>query len=1052
MTQRYAETESSLDAEDDGDEQEYGRNLESLKDLDLGFTLSPIKTTLNLQPMGMPADSNTGDTVMVEKNQVTSPQSQVVNDIVVIDSMKRVMSDPNMSPKNSESEARNGASRSASSGVHFSKDSASHNDDVDDDGYADAVSTPVRVRTTSSFSQKEEEVKAMLLQLSQAGIGVDDLIRMKGVLQAGDAGGEAAEKSAADMDSKKADENPQPPQNPAEAMKAMFAKRAGSVNDSNAPPPAPASTPNNPAEAMKAMFAARHGSVISAASVGFVDDAPAKGEEEEKPKNPADAMKAMFAKRRQTAPAIPTMSDVADETDDGENSESRPKSTPQSTQSAEGSGEEVPLKQDPRFIKYFKMLKMGIPMPAVKQGMVKDSVDPAVMDMDHNKPYVAPPMLKMDERFVKYYKMLKMMIPRDAVKNGMIKDGFNPDILDEAADAPLPPGFQVEYKRPVPPAPKVGKPMNEDPDFAKYKKYFTMVKMGLPSGAAKNAMIKDGLAESETYIMDLDPKKSHASQAPAVAGGAAAAKEVAPAKPKSRRKKLDWKPIQQTNIDKNSIWGELAADDEVLDLDMHEFDSLFVSRASPETKKKKSAPSDTPPKKKAAVQVISGKRGMNGGIVLARLKVPYSDIAGAIDNLKEGVLTPEQLQNLRECLPDRDETRSLQDYMKKHNNSYDELCECEKFMCTMLEVNNASDKIASLILKSNFANRRTDVIETAKFIETACDDVRMSFRLKKMLAIILKVGNQLNHGTDDSNGNSKDGDAKVHAKAFTLESLLKLNQAKAFDKKTSILHYLVMLVKRNDESLLRFKDDIQSVNKAEKIQFSYVNEELTKLNKELGVVKAVAIAEGTKMKEASEKDGSALARKMSLVDLSSQKTKLKTADGTTHYDTAVPMDAEGLGLTPIGRFAMDATEAWNETKEYTTKVWSKFCDVLKYFGEDDKLTPGQFFTTLSAFIRAFDNALDDVTKEEKKKAREERLAQMKKDQEERKAKGVGVPKLSRNSSGGSKDGSVSSTASPDGDSPKKTHKKITAGRRASTMGSFRPSEGSSGGGKGSINM
>jgi hypothetical protein len=39
-----------------------------------------------------------------------------------------------------------------------------------------------------------------------------------------------------------------------------------------------------------------------------------------------------------------------------------------------------------------------------------------------------------------------------------------------------------------------------------------MVKMGLPPGAAKNAMVKDGIAESETYLMDLDPKKSHASQ------------------------------------------------------------------------------------------------------------------------------------------------------------------------------------------------------------------------------------------------------------------------------------------------------------------------------------------------------------------------------------------------------------------------------------------------------------------------------------------------------------------------------------------------------------
>ncbi len=53
-----------------------------------------------------------------------------------------------------------------------------------------------------------------------------------------------------------------------------------------------------------------------------------------------------------------------------------------------------------------------------------------------------------------------------------------------------------------------------------------------------------------------------------------------------------------------------------------------------------------------------------------------------------------------------------------------------------------------------------------------------SAMLKKLLNIILKLGNELNQ---------KD------AAGFTFDSLLKLNSAKAFDKRTSILHYLVMV-------------------------------------------------------------------------------------------------------------------------------------------------------------------------------------------------------------------------------------------------------------------
>ena len=57
-------------------------------------------------------------------------------------------------------------------------------------------------------------------------------------------------------------------------------------------------------------------------------------------------------------------------------------------------------------------------------------------------------------------------------------------------------------------------------------------------------------------------------------------------------------------------------------------------------------------------------------------------------------------------------------------------------------------------------------------------------------------------------------------------------KAKTFDKKTSILHYLVKLVKSNEESLLAFKDDIAPVFDAQRILLDTTCEELKKLSKE----------------------------------------------------------------------------------------------------------------------------------------------------------------------------------------------------------------------------
>ena len=58
---------------------------------------------------------------------------------------------------------------------------------------------------------------------------------------------------------------------------------------------------------------------------------------------------------------------------------------------------------------------------------------------------------------------------------------------------------------------------------------------------------------------------------------------------------------------------------------------------------------------------------------------------------------------------------------------------------------------------------------------------------------ILKVGNQINDGERN------------------MGSLLKLNTSKAFDKKTSVLQYVITLLFRNDLDALLLTEDLKSV-------------------------------------------------------------------------------------------------------------------------------------------------------------------------------------------------------------------------------------------------
>jgi hypothetical protein len=67
--------------------------------------------------------------------------------------------------------------------------------------------------------------------------------------------------------------------------------------------------------------------------------------------------------------------------------------TPQSEQQPQSQPQQQPsdmktVKDDPRYVKYFKMLKVGIPIDHIQQQMMFDGVDPNIL----SNPDAAPPI------------------------------------------------------------------------------------------------------------------------------------------------------------------------------------------------------------------------------------------------------------------------------------------------------------------------------------------------------------------------------------------------------------------------------------------------------------------------------------------------------------------------------------------------------------------------------------------------------------------------------------------------------------------------------------
>ncbi|KAL7522550.1 hypothetical protein ACHAWX_007259 [Stephanocyclus meneghinianus] len=628
-----------------------------------------------------------------------------------------------------------------------------------------------------------------------------------------------------------------------------------------------------------------------------------------------------------------------------------------------------PLKDDPKYQKYFK----GLPMGAVQNAMQRDGLDPTVMDLNPDKSVASQlkkqeddgPPLKDDPKYQKYFKMLKMGLPLGAVKNALQRDGLDPSIMDLDHDKSLA-SQQNEEENLVDNGPK----LKDDP---KYQKYFKMLKMGLPLGAVKNALQRDGL---NPEIMDLDPEKSEEYQKAVASRKKSTLKKASakePKKPKVRRKKIYWRPIEESKIDDNSLWSMIKGsfDFDSLKFDQDEFERLFTDTSNPEDKKKIVSEKTSTSKQKKSVQVIDAKRGMNGGIILARLKIDFPVLAEMVNKMDSGQLDDTQLKALLEFLPSQEEKAAIEQYIKDASSTEEsqqaamnDFCACEKYMHAMMKVEKADKKFECMLFKYQFEHKLNELMDGVTTLINACEEVQKSVRLRKLMAMILMLGNQINTG----------GSGRM-AHGFTLDALLKLDEAKAFDKKTSVLQYLVKLVKVNEPDLLKVHAEMPSIGPAESVIVDGLISELKDLSERLKNVKETAIAEGIRYRvsKAATQTGTALDR------LKHQRTKIKEIEGVNMYNQTEPSE-----LTPMEKFVAYAEKRTAEALARTDEVQELFKGVLTYFGEDPAMTSTDFFGTLNKFVGALDAAFEVVKRLEAQKAAEEKKAAAQRAREEAK--------------------------------------------------------------------
>ena len=134
------------------------------------------------------------------------------------------------------------------------------------------------------------------------------------------------------------------------------------------------------------------------------------------------------------------------------------------------------------------------------------------------------------------------------------------------------------------------------------------------------------------------------------------------------------------------------------------------------------------------------------------------------------------MKALRDFLPTKEERFAIDGYVKGASKSektkeaaINDFCACEKYMFAMMKVDMADEKFEAMLFKYQFDNKLNELMQGVTTLISACEEVQKSVRLRKLMAMILMLGNQINTGGSGT-----------MAHGFTLDALLKLDEVGPF--------------------------------------------------------------------------------------------------------------------------------------------------------------------------------------------------------------------------------------------------------------------------------
>ncbi|KAK2178702.1 hypothetical protein NP493_533g01102 [Ridgeia piscesae] len=404
--------------------------------------------------------------------------------------------------------------------------------------------------------------------------------------------------------------------------------------------------------------------------------------------------------------------------------------------------------------------------------------------------------------------------------------------------------------------------------------------------------------------------------------------------PEIQMRRVNWNKINAKQLQKDALWVNMN-EEELANPDLFEelkknFGAKVTSKCNFHATEKAEKSDDTvakrTSKKVKELKVLDAKAAQNLSILLGSIKIPYEEIKRRIIEVDEDKLSVALIEQLLKYMPLPEQMKQLAEFKDK----YDELSEPEQFALVMSGIKRVVPRLKSIMLKMQFPDQIAEIKPDVVVATAAQEELKQSGKFKKILQLILLMGNYMNAGSRNA-----------QSIGFDISFITKLNNTKTSDQKLTLMHFLVKTIEERYPDLLSFPEELLHVDQAARVSEDFLQKNITMMGRSL--------------------------RQME-IDIKNAQTD-KTAPSNDRF------------VEVMSNFINKALEQHVVLEGMYKKMVSLFKQTAVYYAFDpNKYTMEDLFGDLKTFIQQFCNAMKDLAK---MRETEEKIQRAKEAQEKR---------------------------------------------------------------------